>query len=155
MEIVKLLLDVMMIGLLGAGIYFAIRLERQLKALRESRTDMARYTQEFARDVGRAELSIKNLKQISRETGDDLEKLLGQGRAMRDELQFVIDRADTLSAKVSMVPTRAAVEAIPAALRTVASTTAPTNTPTETGAPKSRAERELLQALQKINGGGA
>lgn len=155
MEIAKLLLDVMMIGLLGVGIYFAIRLERQLKALRESRADMARYTQEFARDVGRAEVSIKSLKQISRETGDDLEKLLGQSRAMRDELKFIIDRADTLSAKVSTMPPRATTETTSAPLRTVASSPTPNHATTETGAPKSRAERELLQALQKINGGGA
>jgi hypothetical protein len=155
METLKLLLDVMMIGLLGAGIYFAIRLERQLKALRESRADMARYTLEFARDVGRAEVSIKNLKQISREAGDDLEKLLGQSRAMRDELKFIIDRADTLSAKVSTIPPRAAQESASAPLRSVATSPAPTSATPETVAPKSRSERELLQALQKINGGGA
>lgn len=151
METFKLVLDLLIIGLLAAAIYYGFRLERQLAALRASRADMQRYTQDFSRDVGRAETGIKNLKLVAREAGDDMEKLLEQGRAMRDELRFVIDRADHMAAKASSTPVRAAAETAPQ-LRAVAAAPAPT---TEAAAPKSRAERELLQALQKINGGGA
>ncbi|MEQ1652228.1 MAG: DUF6468 domain-containing protein, partial [Hyphomicrobium sp.] len=98
MELVKLTLDILIIGLLAAAIYYAVRLERQLAALRASRTDMQRYTQDFSRDVGRAETGIKSLKQVAREAGDDLERLLEQSRVMRDDLRFVIDRADHMAA---------------------------------------------------------
>lgn len=149
MEIFKLVLDLLIIGLLAAAIYYGVRLERQLATLRASHTDMQRYTQDFARDVSRAEAGIKNLKQVARDSGDDMEKLLEQCRIMGDELRFVIDRADHLAAKIGNAPVRQAAEA-PAPLRSVAPVSS-----SETPAPKSRAERELLQALQKINGGGA
>ncbi|MGB4101796.1 MAG: DUF6468 domain-containing protein [Alphaproteobacteria bacterium] len=149
MEILKLILDMVIIGLLGAAIYYGVRLERQLATLRSSHTDMQRYTQDFARDVSRAESGIKNLKQVARDAGDDMEKLLEQCRVMGDELRFVIDRADHMAAKIGNAPLRQAAEP-PPPLRSVAPTAV-----AETPAPKSRAERELLQALQKIKGGGA
>ena len=151
-EIFKIAADLIIIGLLVVGIFYAIRLERQMAALRAGRADMQRYTQDFSREIGRAETGIKTLKQVSRTTGDELEKLLQQSQVMRDELQFVVERAERLATKHSSGPPRPSVESIPQQppLRTVATNPLP---PADTPVPKSRAERELMQALHKVRGG--
>ncbi|MEJ0063014.1 MAG: DUF6468 domain-containing protein [Alphaproteobacteria bacterium] len=151
MEIAKFALDILVIGLLGAGIYFATRLEKQLGALRESRADMERLTKDFANNVGRAEAGIKSLKQVARESGDDLEKLLERAVTMRDELRFVVEHADKSAEKVSALSsqlasqTREAKTAAPPQLQAVA-----TEHSSGAGGPRTRAEKELLHALEKM-----
>ena len=154
MDIIKLLLDVVMIGLLGAGVYFALRLEKQLRVLRTSNAEMAKYTAEFARNIDRAEAGIKSLKQTARTSGDDLEKLLDRAATIREELQFVVDYANCQADKIGALGSGLAAQQARAAekppavvgipsLRTVGSAA-------ETGEPRSRAERELMQALHSM-----
>lgn len=153
MEIVKLLLDAGIIGLLGAGVYYALRLEKQLKILRLSQAEMGRYMAEFARNIDRAEAGIKALKSTARESGDDLESLVARSQALYDELKFVTDHADSLVEKITALggqlagQTRAPeprAERPP--LRAVPTAAMPEKA--VVGEPRTRAERELLQALQ-------
>jgi len=163
MELIKFLMDIVIIGLLGAGVYYAVRLEKQLRVLREGRAEMARYMADFTRNVDRAEAGIKVLKTESRTAGDDLEKLLDRARAMQDELQFVVAHADSLVEKVTKIGSqltqitqpRAAQSFTPPGterppLRAVAPAVVPVPVePVE--APRTRAERELLHALEQLH----
>jgi hypothetical protein len=154
MEILKLLLDAGIIGLLGAGVYYALRLEKQLKILRLSQAEMGRYMAEFARNIDRAEAGIKALKSTARESGDDLETLVARSQSLRDELTFVAEHADSLVEKITALGGQMATQARApepraerAPLRAVP--TAPMPEKAAVGEPRTRAERELLQVLQK------
>jgi aspartate oxidase len=172
MELIKFLMDIVIIGLLGAGVYYAIKLEKQLKVLRLSQAEMGRYTADFSRNIDRAEAGIKSLKLTAREAGDDLEKLLERGQVMRDELRFVVDHADSLVDKIAKQGAQMAAQsrgvesqrmgeradkqgervdrgAERPVLRAVSET--PTAEKAVVGGePRSRAERELLHALKNI-----
>ncbi|MBP7253091.1 MAG: hypothetical protein KBA75_06365 [Alphaproteobacteria bacterium] len=157
MEFVKLLLDAGIIGLLGAGVYYALRLEKQLKILRLSQAEMGRYMADFARNIDRAEAGIKALKSTARESGDDLETLVARSRALCDELKFVTDHADSLVEKITALGGQLAGQARapePRAERPPlrAVPTAPMPEKAVVGEPRTRAERELLQALQQSDG---
>ncbi len=157
MEILKLLLDAGIIGLLGTGVYYALRLEKQLRILRLSQAEMGRYMADFARNIDRAEAGIKALKSTARESGDDLETLVARSQALNDELKFVTDHADSLVEKITALGGQLAGQSRapePRAERPPlrAVPTAPMPEKAVVGEPRTRAERELLQALQNSDG---
>jgi len=152
-------LDVTLIVLVGAGIVQAGRLIRQLADLRESRTDMDRFVREFNMTVMRAEAGIKGLRQAARDSGDDLEKLVENAVSIRDELQYIVESADQIASRLTSGAVRA-----PSAAEKATGTNPPpapaemitpfaaknSPEPSSSGAPPSRAEKELMQALEKL-----
>jgi hypothetical protein len=168
----NLILDIALIGLITAGLVQATRLIRHLADVREGREDMERFVREFNGVVVRAETGIKNLRQAARDSGNDLEKLIEKASLVRDELQFITASADKLAARLiddmsaarpaeaqlpavqspsPAVPAGAAkIAAVPDGASPIAGRkAAPAQTPI-TAAQASRAERELMQALEKL-----
>jgi hypothetical protein len=155
------LLDLILIGLLITGIYYAIRLSRQIAGLRASREEMERFVLDFRTTVERAEAGIRGLKQVARTSGDDLEQLIEKAHSMRDELQFLVESADRLADRLSgspkptprsPTPERAAVVELSKPAAPVQSELAAESgkkAALSSGA-TSAAEKELLQALQKL-----
>lgn len=172
-------LDLVLIVMVGIGLYQAARLIGHLRDLRQGRVEMERFVHEFNATVIRAEAGIKGLRQAARESGDDLEKLVEKAVMLRDELSFIIESADqiadrlTTTASSAVRPDVARAEAIHAEVtaamkKAEAKNAAPKAEPAKapepktapatvaraaeapSPAPSSRAEKELLQALQKL-----
>lgn len=95
------ILDLALIGLLGFGIYCALRLSRQLAGLNAGRAEMERFVLEFGTTVQRAEAGIQGLKMAARTGGDDLEQLIDKAQALRDELHFLVASADQIATRLS------------------------------------------------------
>ena len=122
---------------------------------------MERFVREFSATVVRAEIGIKNLKQAARESGDDLEKLVEKALLVRDELGFLVDSADQVAERLSQSAAAAIrpdvkPEAKPTATKSPAAEAPQMSTVRqpdnrELPVPSSRAEKELLQALQKLS----
>jgi len=176
--IFSFILDFVLIGLLAAGIVYAIRLMRQIAGLRASHADMERFVSEFRATVQRAESGIRGLKQAARTSGDDLEQFIEKARTIRDELHYLTESADQianrLSDKAAAISRAAATEGAPsrqpsapeaakkppdetkAASSAVVTPLKPAKGPDENKAsvaaiaPTSAAEKELLQALEKL-----
>lgn len=158
MNYLGLFLDVLMMGLLGAGIYYAVKLSRHLAAMRASHAEMERFILDFNATVGRAEAGIKGLKTAARSSGDDLEKLIERAHSMRDELHFLIDSADqianrltamgTFAARVSGIGDQAQDKKQAAPAPKTEKPTSQTASPDTTAT--SAAERELLRVLSKL-----
>jgi len=174
-EWVRAALDIILIAVVGSGVAQAVRLIRHLRGLRQGRIEMERFVYEFNATVLRAEAGIKGLRQAARDSGDDLEKLVEKAVTLRDELQFIVEHADQLADRISkaastiarsegkdleMPPlsksagakTSSAIAADPASNRDKPSgpRVEKTSEAAKSG-PSSRAEKELLQALQKLN----
>lgn len=161
-EWVNSALDMVLIVAVLAGLVQVTRLIRQLAGLKQGRLDMERFVHEFNTTVLRAESGIKNLKTAARESGDDLEKLLEKADQVSDELRFIVESADQLANRITDTAALAAkTEANKSASKTnynsIAETKSANVSPlipmskTEPIAePSSRAEKELLQALQKL-----
>jgi hypothetical protein len=164
MELVfRIILDVALIGLIIAAIYYAMRVEKQMSGIRASRKEMEKFVHDFGATVGRAENGIRGLKQVARDSGDDLERLIEKAQAMRDELKFVVEHADQLAERVSSmsIQLRQGAGAAPLSgnheppprLNVVSKnveTVDVTETSMEDAHVKSRAERELMRALEKL-----
>jgi hypothetical protein len=164
-------LDVVLIALVGTGLVQAARLLRHLVGLRQGRVDMERFVQEFSSTVLRAEVGIKGLRQAAREGGDDLEKLIEKGSLLRDELHFLVESADQIAGRLGETATHAmrasdkasadksAADRAAAQMESASAPEAKTpesvaSLPKKAGMagakPASRAEKELMQALEKL-----
>ena len=158
-------LDIILIALVAAGLIQAVRLMRQLAELQQGRTDMERFVRDFNGVVIRAESGITALRQAARDSGDDLEKLVERGNMLRDELQFIIESADQIASRLSQ-NARTAVKPAEAPEQTIDAPRAAAQTPapdkarprvmrkpeiaTTSSPPASRAEQDLMQALEKL-----
>lgn len=149
MELFYLLLDALLIGLLIAGIVYAVRLNRQLADLRSSRADMERFVTEFSSTVLRAESGIKGLKQAARGCGDDLEQLIEKSQQIRDELHFLTESADQTATRLSQAASAASKAFAVGETAEVMGTKTTVVSGGKTAEPASAAERELLKALEK------
>jgi hypothetical protein len=165
---VNLILDLVLIGFVAAGLVQASRLLHQLAGLRQGRLEMERFVQDFSAAILRAENGVKDLRQAARRSGDDLEKLVEKAGLIKDELQFIIGSADQIANRLSgnastavrpaaregerPAATDNAVSSSPEVVTSMAARKpAPTATPSfASSAPTSRAEKELMQALEKL-----
>jgi hypothetical protein len=164
-ELLRSILDLVVIGVVGGGLVQVGRLIKHLAGLRQGRIEMERFVYEFNATVIRAEAGIKGLRTAARDSGDDLEKLVEKAVMIRDELQYIVQSADQIAERLS--------KAASSAIRTEPTQTKPAAKPPEAakpvakaepakvaagtterktdGAPTSNAEKELLQALQKLS----
>ena len=155
-------LDIILVVMVGIGLYQAMRLIQHLRGLRQSRGEMERFVHEFNATVLRAEAGIKGLRNAARDSGDDLEKLVEKAMYLRDELQFLVESANGIAERLSQSAsvamrsepkTEASTKPAAAANSQPAAKPAPERAPDSNGTstPSSRAEKELLQALQKLS----
>ena len=104
--LVSIIIDVVMVGLLAATIAYAIILNRQIIALRESRGEMAELIQGLNDAMARAETGVRTLKKAAGDTGEDLQRTVNKAQTLRDELEFMIEAADALANRLGNVGDR-------------------------------------------------
>jgi hypothetical protein len=171
----KLVLDVMVAVLLAVTIIYAWVLNQRLSQLRRNRDDLAKVVSSFNEATARAEAGIPKLRKAAEETGLALQERVEKAQSLRDDLAFMIERADAMAdrleqavrvareeirtpaAPASAAAAPAAAPAMrPAAPRMAPAAAAPSPSAAmplpdpEIEDERSEAERELLRALQSV-----
>jgi glutamine synthetase type III len=153
----RLVLDVIVAVLLAATITYAVLLNSRLTQLRRNRDDLARLVSAFNEATARAEAGIPKLKRAAEEAGATLQERVEKAQALRDDLAFMIERADNMANRLEGTVRQARSESkatpIPAGRRPAARPGGPTAVgPVAVDEAlddeRSEAERELLRALQ-------
>ena len=148
----KLILDVIVAILLIATIVYSVILNNRLTQLRRHRDDLAKLVAAFNDATLRAEAGIPKLKRTAEEAGSSLQERVEKAQALRDDLAFMIERADSLANRLegSVRSARSETRAAPAPVRPVANRASPSpvNVEDDFDDDRSEAERELLRALQ-------
>jgi hypothetical protein len=103
MSPISLSLDLLLMLLLVAALGFGWRLERRLKALRESHADFAGAVADLDRAAQRAEVGLAQLRQATDEAVDLLAGRIEKAREMASRLE-------TLTQRAAQAPSRIAVE---------------------------------------------
>lgn len=159
----KIVLDILVSVLLVATIGYAVMLNTRLTQLRKNRDEMAKIIVSFNEATVRAESSIPKLRKAAEESGSVLQERVEKAQSLRDDLAFMIERADTMANRLENAVRSARTE-----VRTQPAASAPAG---RVGGPKaaqaatltaaaqaseaepderSEAERELLRALQSM-----
>lgn len=165
----KILLDLLVSVLLIATIGYAVMLNQRLTHLRKNRDDLAKIIVSFNEATVRAESSIPKLRKAAEDAGSSLQERVEKAQSLRDDLAFMIERADTMANRLENAVRSARTDgrgavAAPAGKessrmaappeRSAASPRAATVAAAAAGEidvdERSEAERELLRALQSM-----
>jgi hypothetical protein len=147
----KLVLDVIIALLLAATIVYALVLNRRLGILRRNGEELAKLIARFNEATLRAESSIPKLRKAAEEAGQALQERVEKAQSLRDDLAFMIERADTMATKLETGVRNARTEARPTSrpMRPVIAATSGSALQEDDALDeRSEAERELLRALQ-------
>jgi hypothetical protein len=91
------LLDGLLVGLLTATIIYAVILDRRLRTFRQSRDEMQALLANFTAATVQAQAGMVALRDTSQTTSTDLKDQLERGKALRDDLAFLLDRGTSLA----------------------------------------------------------
>lgn len=110
-----MILDVVVIVLLMPTIVYAVILNRRLAALRRSREELSKVVNSFNEATMRAEAGIPKLKKATTEANHTLKERVDKAQTLRDDLAFMIERAEELAARLEGAVRAARAEGVPAA----------------------------------------
>lgn len=156
-----LILDVVLIFLLLATIVYAMVLHRRLGMLRSEKEGLEVFLERMSQATLKADASLKGIRQAAQDAQGVIGEPVARAQALRDELLFLIERADgtaeRLAGATSGKATAPAPEAAPARKTTrrapaaqPASQPAPETDPGPQDGARSQAERDLMNALRNV-----
>jgi hypothetical protein len=134
--------QVTLLLMLGAAIPFAIRLERQLAALRRDRGALEAGAAGMSEATRAAEAAMLRLRATAEGAGKGVAEKIAAAEPLREDLRFLTERAEALADRLDALVRVAR----PLAGQPAASPPAPVAEPAAT--PRSQAERDLLKALR-------
>ena len=148
------LIDGILIILLVATICCAISLSRRLYSLRSDKKNLEKLIGEFHDISEKADKSLTGIRATAEEVSRELAEANAKSRSMRDELAFLVERADRLAEKIATNPNDLSVgkeakgkplenEPVDEAAGTASDIDFKDNE-------QSQVERELLSALRRV-----
>ena len=116
-----LIIDVVVIALLGATIFYALRLEQKLANMRSAQAALADVIRELNTSASRAEAGIQGLKAAAASSGQALDEKIKRARSLADEIDLLLQSGERLGQRLEtarpQVAPRAAVRSGGEALR--------------------------------------
>ena len=94
------LLDIVVILLLVPTLFFAVVLNNRLSALRKSRDELAKVVNSFNEATMRAEAGIPRLKRATAEANTTLQERMEKAQSLRDDLAFMVQRAEEMAERL-------------------------------------------------------
>ena len=95
------LIDGILIILLVATIFCAVSLSRRLSSLRSDKQNLEKLMSEFHDISEKADKSLTGIRATAEEVSRELAEANAKSRSMRDELAFLVERADRLAEKIA------------------------------------------------------
>ena len=92
-----MLLDALVAVLLVAMIVYAVILNRRLQGLRQGKEDLRAVIADFNAATERARVGMAELHRYSETTGEALGTLTHKAEALRDDLDFLLERGEPLA----------------------------------------------------------
>jgi uncharacterized protein DUF6468 len=157
-------LNILLVILLTATLFHAVRLERALGVLKRDRVALQELVASFSASTLAAETGIERLQAATEGPGRQIQRLIDSGTTLKDDLTFLVQRGEGLAGRLddcvrAARPMLAASEP-PAARSPYATQQEPEpqrwraniEPTTREAEPKlrSQAERDLLKALRMV-----
>jgi uncharacterized phage infection (PIP) family protein YhgE len=137
---IGMILDIVVILLLVPTIVYAFILNSRLRTLHRSREELSKVVNSFNEATMRAEAGIPKLKKATTEANHTLKDRVEKAQTLRDDLAFMIERAEELAARLE------------GAVRSARNEGAMTQGPASQPAPQPSAVRPLNEPAQPMRG---
>lgn len=146
---VSLFVDVTVVTLLIVTIVFAAVLNRRLSAWRQDRGEFERLIAKFNEAAARAEAGVERLKAASEQTGKTLQQAVTKGQSLREDLAYLVERAEPLADKLTESVRASRVRRDDPAT-TLAQKVEAAEREMDADDERARAKRELIRALAAL-----
>jgi hypothetical protein len=148
MPAMEWILEIVLVGMLAATLFHAVRLERALGVLKRDRATLEALVAGFNASTRQAETGIERLRATADGAGRQIARQAEAAVALKDDLSFLMERGERLADRLDTLVRAArpmAADAPP-----VASVQAATAVADDDAEPRlrSQAERDLLRALR-------
>lgn len=139
------LLEIVLIGLLGLTLVHAVRLERALGSLRRDRSALGDAVAGFDSSSRQAEAGLDKLHSMTQDAAQQVARKIEGASVLKDDLAFLAERGELLADRLEqLIRNGRALD--PARQREPAAALG--RAEPEGPRPRSKAERDLLQALR-------
>lgn len=91
------LFDVVVVGLLITGIFFAVRLNRKLSLIYDNRSELRSMLEQLSVSLSQAEKGITELHGAANSLKNDLETPVIKALTLKDDITFLIERGENLA----------------------------------------------------------
>lgn len=144
------LLEIILVVLLAATLFHALRLERALGVLKRDRAALEELASGFNSSTRAAEQGIERLRGAADGAGRQLARQIDTGQSLREDLQFLAERGDRLADRLEQLVRsgRMLVQEAPRPSLTDSIAPPPPAPPLAEKRMRSQAERDLLKALR-------
>lgn len=95
-----LFLDLIVIALLVSTILYAVKLNKQLTTLYQSRGELQSFLQSFTGSLTKAELSMQALRSTGETTFTAVHEALTKAQALRDDLSYLVERGEAIASNL-------------------------------------------------------
>jgi len=106
MSIISVGMDIVIMLLLAATIFYAIKLSKHLDTFRSNRADMEHLIRELSSQITRAQEGISVLDELSSSRGDELRTSINRAHAISDELQLITETGNSLATRLENLAAR-------------------------------------------------
>ena len=97
-----LLIDTVVAVLLAAVIFYAIRLNRSLSALKANKVELEQLVASFTESTNQAEASVARLRSSAVDTAKSLQTNVTRAQELRDDLAFMTERANEIADRLEV-----------------------------------------------------
>lgn len=168
--VLSLLVNGLMAGLLLATMIYCRRLNKRIRVLQDSRSELARIIREFDESTQRATQSIADIHAATQRLSENIQHKIDKANYLASDLEHMIERGNKLTGRVETAPPRPIQpnplpsQALRGAEQLVAARAPkpnafilpdepaePQSAPTGVTRARSRAEQEIMSALSAKN----
>jgi hypothetical protein len=132
---IQWILEIVLVALLAATLFHAVRLERALGVLKRDRALLEELVSDFNASTRQAEAGIDRLRTAADGAGRQLARQIDAAAGLKDDLTFLSERGERLADRLDEQ-----VRNVRPVLAEATTSDAPR--------PRSQAERDLIQALR-------
>ncbi len=133
------LVEIVLVVLLAATLFHAVRLERALGVLKRDRSMLEELVAGFNASTRQAESGIERLRAAADSSGQQIARQIEAARVVQADLGYLIERGERLADRMDTLVRIA---------RPLAADPIRESEPGEVARPRSQAERDLLKALR-------
>lgn len=165
----ELIIELVLVAMLAATLFYAMRLERALGVLKRDRAELEELVAGFNTSTRQAEQGVDRLRQATDGAGKQIARQIDTAISLKDDLTFLLERAERAADKldglvrsarpVGTEPSRPVVGTEPSravgtepSRRSLPEATRSAAAEPEVADPRirSQAERDLLKALRMV-----
>lgn len=103
---ISFMMDVAILILLAATVYFAFRLSLSLRNFKESRFEMEGLVNRLTANIDHAEKAIGGMQNSARKVGLELDEIIGDAKKLADELRIMNESGNSLAGRLEALADR-------------------------------------------------